>query len=483
MQKIEKPFIPENEFNILDFGVERKNLFRIDEALKKAINAARESGGGKIVIPSGRWESGPIHLENNIEIHFEDGAEIYFSMNLDDYLPAVFSRHQGIECYKFSPLIYANGINNFAITGNGILHGRGKAWWKYNNRREKAWMELEQMARQLTPVEERIFADTTNHFLAPSFFQPINCKNIFIEGVTFNFGPFWTVNPVYCENVIIRKVKVVTQGEYGHTQNGDGINPSSCKNVLIEYCDLDTGDDCITIKSGRAEDGLRVGKPSENIVIRYCEARQGHGGVVIGSETSGGIKNVFIHQCSFHGTDRGIRIKTARERGAAVENIFISDITMENIKDEAIVLNMLRYTPRLPEHPVSIRTPEYNNITISNVICKGAEYGIRLIGLPEKPMKNIHLKNIQLASHFGLQATDVTNLTMKNVIIESEDSESVVITDCQNLSFEKLYIKPGKSVNLYGNMNRNLTFKDCGFTQQKNWLINNKTSTSEIKIQ
>lgn len=481
MAKIPEPLIPHNEFNILDFGAENSELFRINKAFYAAQAEATKQGGGKIIIPKGKWESGPIHLESNIELHFEEGAELYFSTNLGDYLPAVFSRHQGIECYKFSSLIYANGKSNIAITGNGVLHGQGKAWWKYNDRRVKAWETLEKMALDNIPVRERVFADTLDHFLAPSFIQPINCTQLLIEGITFKYGPFWTVNPVYCENIVIRKVKVETEGKYGHTRNGDGINPTSCKNVLIEYCDLDTGDDCITIKSGRAEDGLRVAKPTENVVIRYCQARQGHGGVVIGSETSGGIKNIYMHQCSFYGTDRGIRIKTARGRGASVENIYISDIQMENIKDEAIVISMLRYTPRFPEHPVTKRTPKYNNINIENVSCKGAYYGIRLVGLPEQPMQNILLRNIKVESNFGFEATDADSVIVSNVEILSKQENAIHITDCQRIDLSKVLIYD-KKVLLSGSENSTINFSECNFTSRKDWLINLETPNNEIQV-
>ncbi len=481
METPKKPEFNETTYNILDFGAQQTEFFRIDSSLKRAIDKATANGGGKIIIPGGIWESGPIYLKSNIELHLETGAEVFFSTNLSDYLPAVFSRHQGIECYKFSSLIYANGEKNIAITGNGILHGQGKGWWKHNNKREKAWDTLVMMADKNVSVSQRVFDDTVNRFLAPSFIQPINCENLFIEGITVMFGPFWTINPVYCENIIIRKVKVITTGLYGHTKNGDGINLSSCKRALIEYCDLSTGDDCITLKSGRDADGMRVNRPTSEVVIRYCQAYEGHGGVVIGSETSGGIQNVLIKQCSFYGTDRGIRIKTARGRGAYVKNIYVSDIQMENIKNEAVVINMLRYTPRLPAHPVDKNTPEYENINIEHVHCKGAEYGIRLVGLPEKPMQNILLNNISVEANYGLEATDAQNVVINNIRINSLDTIAMRFTDCRNVALSKVQSAPDR-LELNGATNTNFTFHNCRFTSTKGWLINNETPMHEIHL-
>ncbi len=481
MKELQRPAIPGTSYSILDFGAELSSGFRIDSALELAINEAVKNGGGSVIIPSGKWECGPIHLESNINLHLEKGAYVKFSNDLSDYLPAVFSRHQGIECYKFSPLIYANNKENIAITGEGVFHGQGKAWWRYNDRRVPAWKKLEQMVLDNIPLEERVFADTLGNFLAPSFVQPINCKNLLIEGPIFLYGPFWTVNPVYCENVIIRRVTIITEGEYGHTKNGDGINPSSCKNVLIEYCDLNTGDDCITIKSGRAEDGLRVNIPSENIIVRHCNTKKGHGGIVIGSETSGGIHNIYIHSCNFSGTDRGIRLKTARGRGAAIKNIYIKNINMKEIVHEGIIVNMLRYTPRLPAHKVTERTPEYDNIHIENVTCIGAETGISLIGLPEHAMKNIHLKNITLDANIGLHATDAEHVILDNIKIHADSIFAASITNCKNVALFNVNIQDTKLIRLR-EINRNLRFENCNFTDRTDWLINDQTAMEEIII-
>jgi len=457
------PAIPDRSLCITDLGAENLAMYRIDQVLAAAIDSMSRMGGGKVIIPEGVWECGPIRLDDHIELHLEEGAQIHFSGRLADYLPAVLSRHQGIECFKFSPLIGAEGKTDIAVTGKGVFHGNGKAWWKYNLHRVAAWEELQHMAEAQVPVKERIFADSLSGFLAPSFVQLMHCKNVLIEGNTFLYGPFWTINPVYCDHVTVRGVIIRTVGAYGRTMNGDGINPSSCRNVLIEYCDLDTGDDCIAVKSGRDQDGTRVNRPTRNVVVRYCQARNGHGGVVIGSETSGGIYNVFVHQCSFVGTDRGIRVKTARGRGASVENIFIRDIRMKRIRDECIVLNMLRYTPRFPAHALTDRTPSMKNIHISNVSCEGAGSGIRLVGLPENPMEKIYLEHITIETDRAIEARDIRDAAFTNLTFRSDQPQPVIFDRCSGLSVSHVRGGPEK-MELHGSC-EDLVIRDCGFAE------------------
>ncbi|MHC4622114.1 MAG: glycoside hydrolase family 28 protein, partial [Planctomycetota bacterium] len=233
------------------------------KAFAAAVAACNEAGGGKVIVPPGTWLAGPIHLRSNVNLHLESGAEIRFSTDFEDYLPVVFTRYEGIECYNYSPPIYANDCTNIAVTGSGKLNGQGQAWWTKKQKQKEAAQKLHEMTRGV-PVKDRIFG-RPDAFLRPSFIQFINCRDVLLEGVTVGSGPMWTIHPVYCENVIVRKVTLHTKGP-----NNDGVNPDSCKNVLIEYCNFDTSDDAIAVKSGRDEDGWRVGRPSENIVVRHC---------------------------------------------------------------------------------------------------------------------------------------------------------------------------------------------------------------------
>jgi polygalacturonase len=443
MPPLVRPEIPDRTFDVRQYGAVEGGTAKNTQAIRRAIQAAAKAGGGTVLIPAGRWLTGPIHLESNLNLRIAKGAEVLFSQDVNDYRPAVFCRHEGIECYKLSPFIYANGKKNIAITGEGTLNGQGQPWWKLPGQ-DKAGAALRKMAEEDVPVDKRVFDGGPNGILRPTFIQPLSCQNVLIEGVTIRYGAFWTISPVYCENVIVRKVTIQTQGEYGHTPNGDGVDPDSSRNVLIEYCDLDTGDDCIVIKSGKDADGLRVARPCENIVVRHCQTRQGHGGVVCGSETSGNIRNVYIHDCVFNGTDRGIRIKTGRGRGGVVENLWARDLTMGTIRNEAILLNMLYTTRRLPEETVTARTPRFRNMHFSNITCEYAQRSaIQLYGLPEMPIAEITIEGFSARSARGIDCADVKGIRFKDVSITPDQGPVVQILDGSDVTFENLQFPQG----------------------------------------
>lgn len=472
MPQLKRPVFPNKTFNIKDFGAVEGGAVKNTEAIKKTIEAAAKAGGGKVVIPEGKWLTGAIHLDNNINLYLAKGAEILFSQDTKDYLPVVFSRHEDTECYKHSAFIYANGKKNIAVTGEGVLNGQGKPWWNFREQQRNAYVRLRKMVEDNIPVEKRVFDGSQNDMLRPAFFQPMNCKNVLVEGVTFLYGAFWTITPTYCENVIVRKVKIVTDGEYGHTPNGDGVDPSSCKNVLIEYCDMNTGDDCIAIKSGRDEDGQRVGKPTENLVARHNFFRAGHGGIVIGSETSGGIRNIYGHDCYCNGTDRALRIKTGRGRGAVVENLYFKNITASRVKFQAIHLNMLYTTKRLPVEQFSKRTPTFRNFNFENVTCEYAEAaGIELLGLPESMIDNISFKNIKIKSALGINIQDSKKIKFDNVSVTPDKGPLVTILDSKDVSFNKLGVPEGAE----------LAFKVDGSVTENIKVTNTDLSTVKVK--
>lgn len=460
-EKIQAPFeisietvrFPEKYFAVEDFGAQKGGIVKCTQAFASAIDKATKSGGGFVTVPKGKWLIGPIVLKDNVCLKFEEGAEILFSTDPDDYLPAVLSRHQGIDCYKHSAFIYANGATNIGITGKAVLHGQGKAWMDYRNAIPKnadPFQLLVDMAEKGVPVEKRIFDDIHKTLLAPCFIMPINCRNILIEDITVKYGAYWTVNPVYCENVIIRNVSVETIGEYGKTGNGDGINLSSCKNVLVEQCRLNTGDDCITLKSGRDIDGYKKGIPTENVVIRNCESFQGHGGVVIGSETSGGIRNIYVHDCVFNGTDRGVRIKTARGRGDAIENLWFENIKMGKMINEAILIIMPRYTPRYPAFPLTRMTPRIRNINFKNIECVEADKNaIWIQGLPEMPIECITMENINIQAKKGILLMDAAAILIKDISIKPQEDNVLIFDNCQNIIIENL-VKTDKKVQIIG---------------------------------
>lgn len=468
---IEKTSFPEKYFSIVEYGAIEGGTEKCTKAIADAIDNATKAGGGYVIVPKGKWLTGPIVLKDNVCVKFEDGTEILFSTDTDDYLPAVLSRHQGIDCYKHCAFIYANNATNIGVIGKAILHGQGKTWWQYRNalpqESEHPFKKLEKMAEQGVPVEERVFDDINNTLLAPCFVMPINCNKVLIEGITCRYGAYWTVNPVYCTNVIIRNVTVKTIGEYGKTGNGDGINLSSCKNALIEDCTLDTGDDCITLKSGRNIDGYKKGMPTQNIVVRNCKSLKGHGGVVIGSETSGGIRNIYIHDCVFNGTDRGLRIKTARTRGDVIENVWFENIKMGAMIKEVIKIHVPRYTKRYPAHELTRMTPRIRNINYKNIECEGAgTHAIRITGVPEMPVESVKIENLKAKSKLGIQVMDAASITLKNIEIETPDSNIVIVDNCKNMNIENLN-NNDKNIKIIGENTNDIRFIDCDIDKNK----------------
>ena len=438
----QRPKFPNKRVSIVDFGATEGGTIKVTSSINKAISQLAELGGGQVVIPKGKWLTGPIVLKSNINLHLEEGAELLFSQDFSDYLPAVLTNWEGSEVYSYSPFIYAFQQENIAVTGKGVLNGQGKPWWENRNQTGFGNKKLIEMNNLEVPLVNRRF-DSPNNYLPPVFFGPLYCKNILIEGVTFRFGAFWTINPSFCENIIVRDTYILTNGDYGDTPNGDGINPNSCTNVLIEYNTLDTGDDCITIKSGRDKDGRRIGIPCKNILIRYNKGLQGHGGIVIGSEMSGGVENVYAHDCRFNGTDRIIRIKTDRGRGGYVRNCWFKDIYADTIEQQAIRINMLYSgNERLPALEVNSSTPLIENIYYENIYCDFAKQNvIQILGIPEMPVNNISFTNIQLKGHKGIEIKDAKNISLTNIVINNTTGSGTYIAFTYSIHIDKLKIE------------------------------------------
>ncbi len=441
MPQLVRPSFPETEFDIRDFGAVEGGKVKNTQAIRRAISTAGKAGGGHVVVPPGKWLTGAIHLESNIDLHLLRDAELIFSQDVADYLPVVFSRHEDIECYKYSAFIYADGKTNIAVTGEGILYGQGKPWWAWKESKRDVEKDLYAMGARGVPVEQRIFDGKEGKELRPAFFQPMRCTNVLVEGVTFLYGAFWTITPTYCENVIVRNVRIETNGAYGHTPNGDGVDPSSCKNVLIENCTFDTGDDCIAIKAGRDEDGLRVARPTENVVIRHCRGLQGHGGIVIGSETSGSIRNVYAFDCAFNGTDRIVRIKTARGRGGVLENMWFRQLSADTIEQEALHINMLYTGARFPSLPVTKTTPVIQNIHYSNITCTYSKRrAVEILGLPESLVESITLDSVTMRAAQGISCVDARGLAFMNVSISADTGPVVELTDCDHVTMNAVSV-------------------------------------------
>jgi polygalacturonase len=444
-------------FDVRDYGAVADGKTKITEAIRKAIEAASAAGGGTILFPPGTYLSGPIHLKSNITLLVDAGAVLKFSAEFDDYLPMVRVRWEGTEVNAFSPLIYADKSENIAVHGRGVLDGQGQAWWDYfralkqDHKKTGVWKTdskwQQEFVRQNPNLELPDDPEMLKMgFLRPPFFQVLDCKNVSIEDVKFVSSPFWTINPVYSDNVTVRGVTIDNPGD---SPNTDGIDPDSCRNVHISDCHINAGDDCITIKSGRDKQGRRIGRPAENYTITNCTMLQGHGGVVIGSEMSGGVKNIAVSNCVFQGTDRGIRIKTKRGRGGTVEAVSISNIVMKDIRGEAITVNMF-YDPgksltrddpgksqnldlgTAPE-PVTERTPTFRNIHISAVTGDADQAGA-LLGLAESPLDDVSLSDIHLRAKQGLTIRNAKNVRLDAVRVDTAAGPPVYADRVENLA-------------------------------------------------
>jgi len=431
MPQLQRPVFPNRVFNIKDYGAVADGTTKNTEAFKKAIAACSKAGGGTVLTPTGEWFTGPIHLKSNINLHIAEGATLSFSDDFNDYLPVVLMRWEGTECYNYSPLIYAKDCTNVAITGKGKLVGNGKKWQEWRKKHGAGGGKLRLWRETNHPVKERIVGFEDG--LRPTFIEFINCKNVLFEDFYLTDGPFWSVHPVYCENVIARKLNIVTK----HS-NGDGVNPDSCRNVLIEDCFFNTSDDCVAIKSGRNEDGWRVGKPCENIVVRNCRSvNGGYGDIAIGSEMSGDVRNVYIHDCYFENVYKAFFIKTSPLRGGVVENIWIENITLKNIRGRIGVFTMAYggYGDRKP-FPEKMNPGLFRNFYMKNITCNKVVTSFQIIGLPGKPFENITMDNFDISTNVGLIFKYVKDFKLNNVNINAKQTPAIEIAHGKNVTIE-----------------------------------------------
>jgi polygalacturonase len=433
LKSIKEPKFPDRQFDIRDFGAKEAVEDYSNTAINKAIQECHKQGGGKVIVPAGNFFTGPIELKSNVCLHLEEGAVLKFSTNPEDYLPVVLSRWEGWDCYNLKPLIYAYEQENIAITGKGILDGQASSdnWWPWKSKKEYGWKEgmvsqewngdkeagrnrLARMEAEEIPVEERIMSIEDR--LRPPFFQPYLCKNVLVEGITINRSPFWLLHPLLCENVIIRGVTMDSHGP-----NNDGCDPESCKNVLIEDCYFNTGDDCIAIKSGCNKDGFRWNTPSENIIIRRCVMKDGHGGVVIGSEISGGCRNVWAEDCEMDSPnlDRIVRLKTNPLRGGTIENLFVRNIQVGECK-ESVMRMELKYE-RVTKGP---NMPVIRNVILNNIQSNKSKYGVWIDGYTD---------------HVSVHDILIRNCNFSNV------EKGNLVIGAENVVFEEVFLN-GKKV-------------------------------------
>jgi len=427
LARIVAPKFPDRDFEITRFGAVGDGEKSATAALREAIAACHAAGGGRVVVPAGRFLTGPVHLKSHVNLHLAEGATLAFSRAPKDYLPVVLTRFEGVELMNYSPLIYAFEQQNVAVTGAGTLDGQAdeQHWWPWKGRRGTAAgpnqlaarTRLLEMAASGVPVAERVFGE--GGYLRPSFIEPYRSRNVLIEGVSIVASPMWEIHPVLCTNVTVRNVKIDSHGP-----NNDGCDPESCRDVLIEGCTFDTGDDCIALKSGRNDDGRRVNVPVENVIVRDCAMKDGHGGVVIGSEISGGARNIFAERCqmSSPNLDRALRLKTNSVRGGTIEHVYMRDVTVGEVAQAVLTVNFFYEEGDAGGFPPVVRDVEMRNVT-----SRKSKHALFLRGYAHDPVSDVRIVD---CTFDGVAQPDVlegvANLTLRNVRVNGQRRDETI---------------------------------------------------------
>jgi polygalacturonase len=501
-----QPKFKKDTLNIIKFGAVADGNTLNTKSINDAIDVLNKKGGGVVLIPSGLWLTGPVVLKSNINLHLAGGATLLFTKDFNQY-PLIQANWEGLLQMRNQSPVSAANATNIAITGQGIIDGNGDAWRmvKKDKLNETQWKKLVESGGVLSddkkiwypsektlkgsklqnpgvisPEKDEAFYKSVKDFLRPNLILLTNCKNILLEGVTFQNSPAWCLHPLMSENLIVRNVFVKNPW---YAQNGDGIDAESCKNVLIENSVFDVGDDALCMKSGRDAEGRKRRMPIENVIIRGCTVYAAHGGFVIGSEMSGGVRNIYVSNCTFIGTDIGLRFKTTRGRGGIVENIFIKDIYMKDIPAEAILFDMYymakdpvalvgekRELPKVEFKSADETTPVFKNFYITNVICNGAEKGIFIRGLPEMHIKDIVLENMVLQAKKGFDIQEATGITFRNIKMISEETNPVVdVIQSDKLVFDNITYKDGAELlfRINGERSNNIQIKNTDVSRAK----------------
>jgi len=469
MPVLEYPTFPNNQVNVLDFGGVPDGATLNTDAFARAMNALAQKGGGTLNVPSGVWYTGPIVFQSNINMHLEKGALILFSADFNLY-PLVNTVFEGLDTRRCQSPISGRNLVNIAITGEGSINGSGDGWRPLKKGKVTAshWKKVissggvikdgnywfpsagslkgNDMSDMNVPRHDLSEAEwlEIKDFLRPVMVSFIECKNVLLEGVLFENSPSWNVHPLMCENVILDNVFIRNPG---YSQNGDGLDLESCVNSIVVNSTFDVGDDAICIKSGKDEDGRRRARPTVNVIIDNCKVFQGHGGFVVGSEMSGGVKNISVSNCQFLGTDVGLRFKSRRGRGGVVENIYIRDINMFDIATESFLFDLyyggksaveaLEDGDETPvESVVSAvdeTTPVFKNIYVKNLVSRNARRAMFFNGLPEMKIENINVENVTISATKGAELVESKDITFKNVKIVPQEGPALILKNVENV--------------------------------------------------
>ena len=494
MPKVNEPVIPNNTVNLKDFGAVNGGYVLNTKAFADAIEAVSKKGGGKVIIPPGIWLTGPIILKSNIELHAQTGALIKFSTDKNLY-PIIETSFEGLNTWRCISPIYGKNLVNVAFTGSGVWDGSGEAWrqvkknklteeqWKkfvasvgVLNEKKDSWYPSEQYLKGSKGADQNVRHDlktkeefeAIHDFLRPVLVSIQNSKRVLFDGPVFQNSPAWNLHPFMIEDLIVRNITVRNPW---FSQNGDGLDVESCKNVIIENSSFDVGDDAICIKSGKDKDGRDRGVACENIIVKNNIVYHGHGGVTVGSEMSGGVKNLHVSNCTFMGTDVGLRFKSTRGRGGIVENIYISDIFMTDIPSQAISFDLYYGGKSIAETlaeggntvttkavPVSEETPQFKNISIKNITIKGAQQAVFLQGLPEMNLKNIEISNLIAKAEKGFSIIDANGIKINHAKLDIENPTVFEIYNTKNMSLKNIAFNStsAKAISISGEACQNI---------------------------
>jgi polygalacturonase len=484
--EISLPGIPEYSVNVTDFGAVGDGITLNTNAFAQAVEACARAGGGTVVIPEGVWLTGPIVLRSKIRLHAESGALISFSRSYEDY-PLVLTNYEGNAAVRCQSPISGENLEDIAITGEGIFDGSGEVWRpvKRSKMTESAWKGLLASGGALEaggaiwwPTEaaargaELVSALRRKGSMDPADYEPVreylrpnllslrNCRRVLLEGVTFQNSPAWCLHPWNCEEVTVRRVKVRNPW---YAQNGDGLDLESCRKVQVLDSTFDVGDDAICMKSGKNEQGRRLGLPCEDIEIRGCTVYHGHGGFVVGSEMSGGVRRIAVSDCTFIGTDVGLRFKSTRGRGGVVEQIYIDRIRMKDIVKEAISFNLF-YEGRPDDEaprPVSEETPQFRDIRIRDTVCIGAMDALVLRGLPEMPIESVAFERLVLEAVHGIRLANGRNLAFYDCTVQARRGPAVAVHQCEEVRIDPLrnFCGDAAALQVSGERSRDIGFR------------------------
>lgn len=520
LPKIYSPHFKRDTFSIVNYGAIADGMTLNSAAINKTIEACASQGGGTVLIPQGSYVTGPIIMKSNINLHLAKGALVIFSSDFNQY-PLVVSSFEGVDAARCQSPVVAENLENIAITGPGIMNGNGYYWrpvkkekltesqWKDHLKDyggvltadKKMWYSSEKALKgsltnnigKLTEGKTLADFEDVKDFLRPNMIRIYQCKNILIEDVTFENSPAWTTHLMMSEHITLKNVRVKNPW-YG--TNTDALDLESCKNTLVEDCNFDTGDDGITIKSGRDAEGRKRGMPTQDIIVNNCTVYHSHGGFVVGSEMSGGANNLFISNCTFIGSDIGLRFKTTRGRGGVVENVYVNNVNMKDIPAEAILFDMYymakdpvvlagekREPPTVEFKAVDETTPQFRNFYFRNITCNGAAKGIFVRGIPEMHVKNVLIENAVLQADEGIDIQEASGITLNNITMITKNTNPVTyILNSDNITIDNLKYKEGAELltQVQGNRTKQISIFNTDVTKAKQKLVAGFGSTDTV---